>query len=184
MMKKALLIALLVIMILVLSYVKQQRQEDQQADAFEKGKLEAGTELAGFKNSVDSLKVEMGSKEVTFADSLVRVDQSYQNEISNLSTVVDAKSDTIEVLSGKLKSISTSKTKANTSTSKKLSSELSKKHAQILTYYKKRYKNLPSDLSQYERRIALNEIEEETAQKFIISLTELKKLREQNKLNY
>ncbi|MEA1980558.1 MAG: hypothetical protein U9N54_06255, partial [candidate division Zixibacteria bacterium] len=65
-----------------------------------------------------------------------------------------------------------------------ISNEINTKHQQILTYYKDRFKKLPADLSNYERRISLNEIKEETAQKFEISLVELKNIRAKYKLKY
>jgi len=55
---------------------------------------------------------------------------------------------------------------------------------QILSYYKKRYRALPKDLSPYEKRVALAEIRDETAQKFSIPLSELDEIRTDNELDY
>jgi hypothetical protein len=60
----------------------------------------------------------------------------------------------------------------------------SQKHKEILAYYKQRYQGLPNDLSAYERRIALSEIRQESADKFKISVTELNNIRKAYKLSY
>ncbi|MEE8575903.1 MAG: hypothetical protein V3T31_01490, partial [candidate division Zixibacteria bacterium] len=56
-----------------------------------------------------------------------------------------------------------------------------KRKADILTYYRGRCDELPKDLSAYEKRIALAEIREDTAEKFKITLDDLTTLREKNK---
>ena len=43
---------------------------------------------------------------------------------------------------------------------------------------------ITKDLSEYEHRIAVNEIREETAAKFSITVTELNKIRNKYKLSY
>ena len=48
----------------------------------------------------------------------------------------------------------------------------------------KRYRNLPKDLTAYERRVALSEIREESADKFRITVAELNRIRKANKLTY
>jgi len=116
---------------------------------------------------------------VAFADSLVKKDISYQSRIDSLEGVVDKQQKQISSLASK----TTAKPAATISKTTSAKTTLSK-HEKILTYYKKRFTNLPKDLSDYEKRIAVKEIREETSLKFSISLQELKQIREKYKLTY
>lgn len=165
-----------------LSYVKTLRNTNKRTEAFEKGKVVAGNELIQFKDRVDSLKIELGSKEVALADSIVKNKQFYQLYIDSLETNNSSLEDSISGLAKKL--IAKVKQPVSKKSNSKIVNKTNNKHQKILSYYKDRYKKLPSDLSDYERRIALNEIKEETAQKFKISLAELRNLRNKFKLKY
>ena len=57
-------------------------------------------------------------------------------------------------------------------------------HEEILKYYKTSYRDLPKDLSPYERRVALTEIRDKTTRKFSITLAQLDKIRKDNNLDY
>jgi hypothetical protein len=115
----------------------------------------------------------MAERDLAIADSLVKKDQTYQATIDSLKNALD-----------KEKTATKNLASMPTTVKKTTPEPTISKHEKILTYYKKRYANLPNDLSQYELKIALNEIREETSQKFAISLKELKDIRQKNKLSY
>ena len=178
-MKKIILAAVVLILIIGLSYIKTLRDYDRSRAFYNGGKADAAQELDDYKIEADSLKLAVGELQVVFADSLVKKDISYQSHIDSLEGVVDKQHEQISSLAAKA-TIRPATTSIKTASTKPTIS----KHEQILTYYKKRYTNLPKDLSDYEKRIAINEIREETSLKYSISLQELKKIREKYKLTY
>ncbi len=178
-MKKIILAAVILVLIVGLSYIKTLRDYDRSRAYYQDGKADAVQELDEYKNEADSLKFAVGEQQVAFADSLVRKDISYQSRIDSLEGVVDQQQNQISTLAAKTETKPAAAISKTTSPKPTLS-----KHEQILKYYKKRYTNLPKDLSDYEKRIAINEIREETSLKFSISLQELKKIRETNRLAY
>ncbi len=175
-MRKVLLALLLLVLIIAVSYLKTAREHDRSRAFFEEGRLNAASELSEYEREADSLKQSVAEQQLAFADSLVRKDISYQSRIDSLESLVEQQQDRINSISAKNK---TSTTASSAGSPPSLS-----KHEQILKYYKKRYAGLPKDLSTYERRIAIDEIREETSQKFAISLQELKKIRDKYKLTY
>jgi hypothetical protein len=177
-MKKVLLALLLLVLIIAVSYLKTAREHDRSRAYFEEGRLNAAGDLDKYEKQAESLKLTVAEQQLAFADSLVRKDISYQSRIDSLETLADRQQNRIDSLSGKIV------TSATASEAKSSSESQLSKHEQILKYYKKRYANLPEDLSTYERRIAIDEIREETSQKFAISLQELKKIRDKYKLTY
>ncbi len=177
-MKKVLLGALLLVLIVAVSYIKTYREHDRSKLFYDRGVEQAGASLDSTRRAADSLQMALAQKDVAYGDSLVRKDQAYQLAIDSLEKVVGEQE-------GQLKSLTTSAkpTAALVKTKTPTTAALSK-HEKILKYYKDRYAQLPKDLSEYERRIAINEIREETSQKFEISLEELKKIRTKYKLTY
>lgn len=180
-MKKILLAVILLALVVTVSYIKSVRKDEGRDTAYREGKTQSAAQLSDYEHQVDSLRLALGEKEVVFADSMVRARADYQSDMDSLSDVVDARDKRIWDLKSQLSKTSKPKPKA---TSRKVSSSVSKKHEQILSYYKQRYKRLPTDLTDYEKKVAVNEIREETAQKYTITLAELKSLREKHKLNY
>lgn len=178
-MKKILLAVLLLALVVTVSYIKSVRNAESRDTAYREGKTQAATQLSDYEHQVDSLRLALGKKEVAFADSMVRTRADYQSEVDSLSDVVATRDKRIWDLKSQL-----SKTSKPKPTSRKVSNSVSKKHEQILSYYKKRHKSLPTDLTDYEKKVAVNEIREETARKYTITLAELKSLREKHKLNY
>ncbi len=182
MFKKIIIITFLLALMIGLSYIKTLRNSAKRTEAFEKGKAVAGNELVQFKDKVDSLRIELGSKEVALADSIIKNKLQYQIYIDSLENSNTTLKDSIDSLSKIL--VSKTKSLNDSNSNRIISNEINNKHQQVLVYYKDRYKKLPSDLSDYEKRIALNEIKEETAQKFKISLAELRDIRDKYKLKY
>ena len=178
-MKKIVLAAIVLILIIGLSYVKTLRDYDRSRAFYEGGKIDGARELDESKSEADSLKLAAGEQQVAFADSLVKKDIAYQSQIDSLEGVIDGQSQQISSLKSKTTTPATATATKTVAKKPTLS-----KHEKILSYYKKRYASLPGDLSDYEKRIAVNEIREETSLKFSISLQELKKIRDKYKLTY
>lgn len=175
-MKKILLVILLLVLIVGLSYIKTLREHERSKTLFEEGKMTAARELDASQKEADSLKKASAEQQLAFADSLVQKDSRHRSEVDSLENLVDKLETRVTTLS-QTKPATASVTKAPAT--KTLS-----QHEKILEYYKRRFANLPKDLSEYEKRIAINEIREETSQKFSITLAELKKIREKYKLTY
>jgi hypothetical protein len=175
-MKKVLLALLLLVLIVAVSYVKTIRENQRSEAYYDEGKMEAARDADKRQQEADSLRFAMAEQQLTLTDSLLKKDVTYRSIIDSLENVVDQQQKTISSKSPEL-------TPAIQRV--KQSSEMTvSKHEQIVKYYKRRFANLPKDLSDYEKRIAINEIREETSQKFSISLQELKKIREKYKLAY
>ncbi|MFH1687129.1 MAG: hypothetical protein ABIE70_06350 [bacterium] len=54
----------------------------------------------------------------------------------------------------------------------------------VVDYYKSQYSDLPQDLTDYERKVALYEVRLQTAREFNITLSRLKEIRQANGLSY
>jgi len=180
MMRKILLATMLLILLFAISYIKSVRGDSSRQAYLLEEQNESSRILQIKENQIDSLQLVAGSNEVAFADSLTKQRQDYQKEIDSLNAAIASGADEI----GKLKQQQKMAAKKKKPAAKSVSKQTIDKNKRIMDYYKKRYLNLPEDLSAYERRIALNEIREETANKFKISLSKLKLLRSQSKLGY
>ncbi|MEW6412947.1 MAG: hypothetical protein AB1483_10830 [Candidatus Zixiibacteriota bacterium] len=177
-MKKILIAAVLLVLIVALSYVKTYREHDRSMAFYNKGTAQAGISLDSARQVADSLQMALAEKDVVYADSLTRKDQAYRSTVDSLENLVDETQNQLEAAKAVAKPAATL-VKTSAPTTKTLTM-----HEKILQYYKDRYAQLPKDLSAYERRIAINEIREETSLKFNISLEELKKIRTEYKLTY
>ncbi|UCD63343.1 MAG: hypothetical protein JSW34_11425 [Candidatus Zixiibacteriota bacterium] len=175
-MKKILLAVLLLALVVVVSYLKTWREHERSRQYFDQGKTESLQQLTRYQKESDSLQAALAETRLAAADSLTSKDKAYRSSMDSLQDIIDEQSAELSKLSSNQGGRAGVKT---SSSGKPLS-----KHEQIISYYKKRYANLPRDLSDYERRIALNEIREETSQKFSISLEELKEIRNKFQLRY
>ncbi|MBN1213723.1 MAG: hypothetical protein JXA92_14210 [candidate division Zixibacteria bacterium] len=174
-MKKIALAVVLLLLVVGVSYLQVHRQENREEALYKNG-YEKGSETAEeLADAVDSLKQVVDSQEVNFSNQLEDNKQVYTGTIDSLKNMVSSRDEKIMALESK----TSAPPKQNTTTSK-----TSDKHAQILSYYKKRFNQLPNDLTAYEKRVAVSEIREETAQKFSISTEELNQIRKKNNLTY
>ncbi|MBU1148662.1 hypothetical protein KKI23_01090, partial [Patescibacteria group bacterium] len=126
--------------------------------------------------AADSLKLAISKKEIEFADSLLEKDKSLTSQIDSLTGIIDNQAETNANLQNKLKTATTTKK----TTPPKTPSQSEK----VINYYKTRYSQLPKDLSEYEKKIAVSEIRDETVKKFSITLSELNKIRDKYNLSY
>ncbi len=180
-MKKYVLAIVLLVVLLVISYVKIVRQATKEEEAYNSGVRASQNELVRSSNKIDSLIESAGNREVAFADSITATHRMYQSKLDSINNALVAKETTIVKLKGDLKKVRKGKGNSKPSQASKKKSSL---HQRILASYQKRYEALPLDLSEYERKVALAEIRQETAKSFNISLSELRRIREANKLKY
>jgi len=174
-MKKVLLVVLLLMLIGAVSYLKTAREHSLREEQFTEGFKEGVQTQDRNAREADSLKTVMVEQQRTFTDSLVTMEKTHRAQVDSLAGIIDDKDETLNSLT------------SNKTTAQKVdpaSNGVISKHEEILRYYKKRFAELPNDLSEYEKRIAANEIREETSQKFAISLGELKEIRKKYKLSY
>lgn len=177
-MRKVLLVAALLALVVAVSYIKTAREHSLREDRYDRGFREGIQTSDQNVKEADSLRSAIAQQQLTFTDSLVNMEKNHRSEVDSLGGVIDKKDEAINTLKSGSSSAATAK-KVDSASNETIS-----KHEEILKYYKKRFAQLPKDLSEYEKRIAANEIREETSLKFAISLSELREIRKKYKLSY
>ncbi len=181
-MKKLILAVLLLAILIGVSYYKELRHKEQSHELYNAAKKEVSQKLALARQQLDSLQLVLSDTVHAVTESLQVNEAHYLAQVDSLSYLIDSLNNKLAALDEKYKSLA-----EKGSGQKRASSTLTHESAlaeKVLVYYKKKYKSLPTDLSEYEKRVALAEIREETAQHFKISLTELNKIRKRYKLSY
>ncbi|MBI5267394.1 MAG: hypothetical protein HY851_09210 [candidate division Zixibacteria bacterium] len=186
-MKKIIVAIVLLGVLLGIVFVKTNREQSQVDEAFRQGVAKGQLEVAAYHKRLESLRVSTEQFKIAWSDSVRIRDSILAYYRDSVNQIILAQTDKIKELSKKTRyaAKSSPKAAATTSTAQKPDSVApTSRHAQILAYYKNRYKDLPGDLSVYEKKAALNEIRQETATRFSISLTELNELRKTYKLEF
>jgi len=178
--RKILLAVTLLVLLLAISYIKSVRGDNSRQANLLEGQKKSSRLLQSKENQIDSLRVAAGNLELAMADSLTRQKQGHQRDVDSLVRTIDASNKQLE----KLKQAQKKPAAKKKSTAVEPKNPALEKNKKILKYYKKRYSDLPGDLSDYERKVALNEIREDTSRRFKITLSELKTIRARNKLSY
>ncbi len=181
MIKKILLVLVLLAGVVALGYYQSTRQAAAQRDQYRLGSQKGEREAAQTNQKLDSLQGLMGRIQREFADSLTRAEAVHRTETDSLRQIIAARDQELKQALERRKSVSNKGNTGNTQTIG--SNEITQKHAQILAYYKKRLEGLPRDLSEYEKRIAVNEVRDETVRKFSISNSELERIRHNGNLS-
>lgn len=182
-MKKLFLALFLLVLLVGISYVKKTRQDEKVADAHRSARQELSLELSEKEGQIDSLAFLAGQQQVQWADSLIKKDADHWRQVDSLENVIEKKSDSLGSMEAKVHKLQDANKKSSAD-SKSSAATSKSRHESILALYKEKHKALPTDLSAYERRVALAEIREETARKFSISLAELDRIRARYKLKY
>lgn len=178
MMKKLLLILFLGSLLVAVSYYKTTLQDEKVTDAYDSGRTEASEDIQKSQLLVDSLKDQLSANETKLSQSENLADTIRLCQNDSLKEVVAQKELAIAGLTSQSQTIiAQKKTKSD-------SSKAQRKHIEILAHYEKLYKNLPTDLTAYERRVALAEIRDLSARKFSISVEELNRIRKVAQLDY
>ena len=182
-MKKALLAILLLGLVLAVSYVKTYREDQKRSEAAREIADSASRELEELSSSVDSLRTVVGESRTAYEDSIRKLNEYHTQETDSLKQALLANDKEIKQLAETVKT-ETSNTRKSEEIASAQKTDSSDFHHRVLLYYKKRFKDLPADLSSYERRVALSEIRGETARRFSISVKELNRLRADQKLSF
>ena len=177
-MKKFFLAIVLLVLIAAVSYLKAVRDQDKTVDSFESGRKSSEMKALTLAGDIDSLQQYIGQQNVILAESLTIQQKVYLKELDSMADIVDSKDFKINELNQELQQTSKERSRALSSKPK------SDKHQELLAYYKKRFESLPGDLTNYERKVALTEIRQETARKYSMSITDLNKIREKNNIDY
>jgi hypothetical protein len=175
-MKKLLLALLLLAIVVAVGYFQAKRHSSEITSAYDSGHSQAGEEVAFEKERGDSLGRLAESYRSEMAESLAVRDSLQAHERDSLTMVVATKDDSLS----RLEKVA----EAGQASQEKKASRKSYSREEILSFYKSGYRDLPKDLSPYERRVALTELRDKTARKFSITLAELTKIRNANNLDY
>lgn len=170
------LLFLLLILLGGLSYYKTMRDKDKIDEVYKQVKSETVRENIQYQNTIDSLNLLIEETKEKMTDASESDSIKYQTEIDSLEQLVTTQAEKITDLEKKQQI-------AKSTPSKKISKQLSA-HEKIANYYKQRYAALPKDLSEYEKKIAVSEIRQETIDKFSISTTEFNSIRKKYNLSY
>lgn len=184
-MKKFGLALILLIVLVGISYLTSVRSQSKLKQQYDQGFDRGSKESAVATKRADSLRTAMEQASAKYSDSLKAVETGYQGREDSLKAVLAQKDTEILTLKQKSKTAvkpTKAKAKVATTPTQPPAVQSSLNHTQVLDYYKRRLKELPTDLSEYERKVALAELRDETAKKFAISLGELDKIRQNDSL--
>lgn len=167
---KRLLLAILMLAIIVgISYIKAKRGSAMVGSSTRARDNAEVVELWAYQRAVDSLKYLISQQDIMHQKDLQRTEMETEHRIDSLIRLLE-QSESREAQSS---------TKANES-----NPEEDLRRQEILDHYRKLYRSLPTDLTKYERRVALYEIRLKTAEKFDISFEKLKEIRSAAGLSY
>ena len=181
-MKKIVLAVAFLGLIVAASYYRAVTHKKQVKTAYEQGRTESAQQVIEYGKRFDSLAYSVRQQELEAAESLWYREFAYRIGYDSLTAAIEQKNSNIDSLKSELQQLR--EQKETKQIGKKPAKHKASEHEQILSYYKKRYRALPGDLSPYEMKVALREIRDETAQKFSVSLRELNKIRKDNNLEY
>lgn len=177
-MKKALLALILLAVVLGVSYYKTLLSEDRYDTAYEDGLNQSAELQASSQARIDSLGQLIVEIEKNLGGLL-------RSQMEENQARLDALNDLLAQEKKEFTEIIARQTKMLAAFAKKVTGDKrTGNHAKILNYYKKRFADLPTDLSDYEKKVARSEIRQETVAKFSISTAELDRIRKQYNLRY
>ena len=148
-----------------------------------RGKEESTHQVEEYVERFDSLAYSVRRQELETAESLWQRELAYRWAYDSMARIVSLEKGKTDSPKTKFEQAQPHKEKRESGIDSTKENSLLR-HKQILSYYKKRYRALAKDLSPYEKRVALAEIKDETAQKFSILLSELDKIRTGSELDY
>lgn len=174
--KRLFITAVLTCGVLAIAYYQSQRQESLRQESYAQAKNEGEVLSLRLQASLDSAARQVESIQADMADTLISVQAHFDGVIDSLESETRRKQQSLDSLAKLVR-------KAQL-VSKKPAKSQPTRHQQILTYYKKRFDQLPKDLTSAERDIAISEIREETTGKFAITDEELTSIRAKGNLSY
>lgn len=179
-MKKIFLAFLLIVALVAISYYSANRTDIRTKQKYQDGYAKGTSEAAVQKTRADSIESAMNQARVQYEDSLKILALSHSAVVDSLTRTITAKDQEL-VKQAERRKLASRKNDSG-GKSKPAATKSGVSHAQILDYYRGKLKELPADLSPYERSIALAEIRDQTTKKFSITAQDFQKIRETNKL--
>lgn len=179
-MKRLLLGFVLILALVAVSYYGAVRTDNRVKREYNTGYSKGEKEALTQKTRADSLESNLKQARSQYEDSLKILAMSHDAVVDSLNRTITSKDKELATLAKARKSQTTRKT--DSGTRKASVTKPGFTHAQILEFYRTKLKSLPADLSDYERRVALDEIRDETTRKFSITVKDLDSIREANKL--
>ncbi len=183
-MKKGVILFVLLVLIGGVSFLKSLREADQRKVYAQQENSEAMREIHTLELELDSMRALLAEKEISFADSMVHEKISQSIILDSVHNEINIKENQIDSLKKIISKSSREPSIQKLNSKKKKTSSQILQEQKIIDYYKNRYKKLPNDLTDYEKKVVAVEIREETANKFSISLSQLKKLRNEYNIRY
>ncbi len=177
-MKKLLLGILLIVVLVAISWVKVSRDREREVASRLEGLKVSAAKIEQQQGEIDSLAGLVGEQDSCIVESLAVRDSLLDSVTDSLSGVIEAQGEQIEQLRKENQKKSTPPPVPKEESPRKAA------HKDILAYYKQEIEKLPPDLSDYEKRVASEEIREETAGKFSITVKRMNEIREMYKLDY
>lgn len=182
-MKKFLLGIILFVAVVAASYLKvtysSQEKKRQVAEFQEQRSADSLRALA----KVDSLGQLLEQSRLSLDEFMAEQEQSEGREADSLGLIIEKQSSRITRLTEDLKSAQKKikKLRSIKKPTKRPGSGIDE--GAIAKYYKSRLEKLPSDLSDYERRVMIEEIGDKTMSRFSITPDQFDRIREERKLD-
>jgi len=167
---KIMLVVVLMSTLVGISFIKSGRTAKRETTQTEAIK----SKIAIAQDSIFMTQLADSSRH--YVDSLIAMDAFYQTQIDSINkyhTDIEAK---LKADLAKVKKSAKTVKKTTPKKKKKVSSNKSSKNQKIKTEYKKLLSKLPADLTQYEKRVAYNEVKVDLAKKHKISPQALEKI--------
>ena len=181
MLKKVILILILLGGVVALGYYRSVRQEAARLEQFRLGALKGEHDAVQATQKLDSIQRKASQERLQLVDSLASANRAHKLETDSLTQVISMKEQELKQAQEKRRTAIVKGNGARVHAPESNPDML--RHAQILAYYKKKLEGLPKDLSDYEKRVAVNEVRDEIIKKFSISSAELEKIRQGSNLS-
>ena len=187
-MKKVLLSVLLLLALVAISYFQATRESEQRTRSYRRGQRAGADSVQAAQPDFDSVadlllreRRALAEYLSLMSDSVAQLDSVYQYSVDSLTGVIGRQSADLSRLR---KQSSGGKTPSKAQQAAKAPGSAGPSHEEILSHYKRVMSKLPSDLTDYEYRVAVDEIRTETAAKFSISVEKLNQIRADHSLDF
>lgn len=182
-MKKFLLGIILFVAVVAASYLKvsySSQEKRRQVTEFEQQRSADSLRALA---KVDSLGQLLEQSRLSLDEFMAEQEQTEGRGADSLGRIIEKQSSRITRLTEDLKSAQKKITKLRVKNKPTKRSESGIDEGAIAKYYKSRIEKLPSDLSDYERRVMIEEIGEKTISRFSITPDQFDRILKERKLD-
>jgi hypothetical protein len=187
-MKKTILGIFLLMALVAISYFQFTRESEQRKRAYRKGYHVGADSVQVAQPDFDSLagllareRQALAEFQTMMADSLCQLDMQRLYSVDSLERLINKQDLDVSRLK---QQASAKKSPSKTQQAVGTPEANGPSHEEILGYYKKAMSKLPSDLTDYEFRVSVDEIRAETAAKFSITVERLNQIRNDNNVDF